>query len=131
MSVEAFIADAGTQCAIEADQTANAPAQTAMGGVDRSADNWIVIQDAVPCLIDILSQKREMINNQLQYVSVARIYLIEDPVPEGLSIKHRIRVTIAGKPGRQVEGVWAIEGVQDPVPYGHHLEVQCVRVGLP
>src|SRR5690349_12208039 len=98
MSVQEHIYNAGTQCAIEADQAANSPAQTSMGGVDRTEENWIVVQDAVPCMVDILSTKREVVNNQLRSIANARIYLVSDPVPEGLSIKHRIRVTIAGKP---------------------------------
>lgn len=131
MSIDARIADAGTIVSVEADEIATGPAQTSMGGVDRSDSNWVTIADGVPCLIEIEKPDRIMINDQVRYETKAIIYLMSDPVPGGMSISHRIRVMEAGHAGSSIRGLWAVIGVTDPVPFGHHLEVNALRIGLP
>jgi hypothetical protein len=132
MSIETFIADSGQECAVEVDSTADQPAQTAMGGADRSEGNWVTVADAVPCLVDL--KKTDVNydrNNQRVYLTTATIYFAEDPVLGGLSIRHRIRIVNTGTSGPRIAGPWAIRGIMDPIPAGDHLEVLCQRTGLP
>lgn len=132
MSISTFIADGGQLCSIQADSTADQPAQTNLGGADRSVLNWVTVADAVPCLVEIVKTTVEYNqNNQRTYLTDAIIYFDRDPVPGGMSIRDQVVITATGTGGPRIGGTWAIMGIDDPVPSGHHLEVSCRRTGLP
>lgn len=131
MSIEAFIADSGQLCRVAVDSTGGVPTQTALGGASRTAADWVTVADAVPCLVEILRTQQVEVNSQRQYVTDAVIYFASDPVPEGMSVRHRIEITSNGSAGPRIGGIWNITGVDDPIPSGDHIEVSCQRVGLP
>lgn len=131
MSVESAIFDCGIEVAIEVDSASDPPAQTTMGGVSRTAADWPVIADAVPCLIDVSKSKKTDVGDQQVMLATARAYFASDPVPGGIGTRHRIRVVNTGRAGHHVAGIWTITGVIDPLPFGHHLEVECIRTVQP
>lgn len=130
MSIDSMIADAGQQCAVEVDSTFSLPSQTAMGGADRTATNWVTVADAVPCLVRILTYKLEDDQNgQRVAVVSARIYFVSDPVPDGLNVRHRVRITNTGTGGPRVTGTWSVQGVNDPNSMGRLIYVDAQRTG--
>jgi len=131
LSLETIIADAGTLCAVEVDSTAGVPTQTAMGGASRTDADWVTVADSVPCLVEPTGGQQVEVNSQKQYQTKAIIYFAADPVPEGMSPRHRIRITSVGAAGKRIAGTWAIDFVDDPIPSGDHLEVSCTRIGIP
>ncbi len=103
------------------------PAQDALGGADRSAP-WPVVVSGVPCLVNeraaelmAMGARRD---DARRNVVTARIYFAEDPVPGGMSSRHRITVT---KDGRTL-GVYAVQGAIDPNQMGRIFQVDCERI---
>lgn len=133
MSVESLIDNSGQQASITAEAPdGQVPAQTAMGGADRSDANWVTVADGVPCLVrtrsSALSYGRD---DERAAVIDARIYFAADPVPSGISSRHRITVTVAGTGGPRVLGIYDVQGVVDPNSMGRIFEVDCERIRTP
>lgn len=133
MSLESLIENSGQQATITAEAPdGQVPGQTAMGGADRSDGNWVPIAGPVPCLVrtrgSALNYNR---NDERAAVIDARIYFAADPVPSGISSRHRITVTAAGTGGPRVIGVYAVMGTIDPNSMGRLFEVDCERIRTP
>lgn len=107
------------------------PPQTALGGADRTG--WLDVADGVPCLFRSLNvtlaafSGRRNDSRQNQYS--ARIYFAADPVPEGLSSRHRI--VVSGCPRAADNGIYAVSGAIDPNAMGRLLQVDVERVRQP
>jgi hypothetical protein len=131
MALEDFLT---AQASITAEAApGSVPPPTALGGADRSAGNWLTVADGVPCLVETngatlyaFSGRR---NNSRQNVVDATIYFLGDPVPGGMTTKHRIKVT--GCPRDADNGTYAVQGVIDPNTLGDHIEVAVERVRKP
>lgn len=134
MSIESLIENSGCQASITAEAPrGQVPGQTAMGGADRSAANWLTVADGVPCLVSMPSASIDRGRNDARAgVLTGTIFFKCDPVPGGLSSRHRIAVTRA-RPGGDpvVLGVYAVTGAVDPNYLAHHLEVAVERIRTP
>lgn len=135
MSIESIIENAGQAATITAEAPYGAAVgQTAMGGADRSDDVWLTVADGVPCLVDpghsAIDRQR---NDAREDVISATIYFRADPVPGGLSTRHRITVTATRSPNPDpvVLGVYAVTGAIDPNYLGRLFVVACERVRIP
>lgn len=128
-----MIENSGHQAAITAEAPRGASVgQTAMGGADRSDAHWLTVADGVPCLVapggSSIDRDR---NDARENVIAATIYFRADPVPGGLSTRHRITVTSTRTPDPVVLGVYAVTGAIDPNYLGRLFEVACERVRTP
>jgi hypothetical protein len=110
------------------------PPQTAMGGADRW--NWITVADGVPCLLrtrtNVLAAYAGKRNDSRQQQIGARIYFEGDPVPEGISSRHRIVLSECPRPADN--GTYAVIGAIDPdtpTDQDRLLEVDVERVRKP
>ena len=135
MSVEALIEDSGQQALITCEAPdGQVPPQDALGGADRSDANWVTVASGVPCLVSPKSSKVNAFpgrNDARAGIVDAVIYFSTDPVPSGISSRHRITVTVPGTGGPQVVGVYAVQGSIDPNTMGRIFQVGCERVRVP
>jgi hypothetical protein len=133
MSIEGLIEDNGEYATI----TVEAPdgvsvAQDAMGGADRS-DPWIQVAAMIPCLVRPLSSALfgyPPRNDARANMIDATIYFKDDPVPSGISTRHRITVTVPGTGENRVLGVYAVQGVIDPNTMGELYQVAVQRLRI-
>lgn len=110
------------------------PAQDATGAADRSDANWVTVASNVPCLVNPKSSAIRSYpgqNDARQQIIDARIYFYADPVPSGISSRHRITVNIQGTGGPQIIGVYAVQGAINPNYRSEIFEVDCERVRTP
>jgi hypothetical protein len=136
MSLESLINESGQQATITAEAPdGQLPAQDATGAADRSDDNWVTVADGVPCLVNTRSSTLEARgskrNDGRANVIDARIYFAADPVPSGVSTRHRVTVTVPGAGGPRALGVYAVQGVVDPNSMSRIFQVDCERVRTP
>lgn len=136
MSLQSLIAASGLQATI----TAEAPdgqvvGQDATGAADRSDGNWVAVASGVACLLNTTSSSLQAFgskrNDSRTAVIDARIYFACDPVPTGISSRHRITIVKAGTGGPRVVGVYAVQGVTDPNSMGRLFEVDVERIRTP
>ena len=135
MSVDSLIEDSGQQALITCEAPdGQVPPQDALGGADRSDANWVTVASGVPCLVCPKSARV----NAFPGRNDARVNLIDtivyfsvDPVPSGISSRHRITVTVQGTGGPKVLGVYAVQGSVDPNSMGVVFEVGCERIKTP
>jgi hypothetical protein len=136
MSLESLINNSGLQATI----TAEAPdgqvvGQDGTGAADRSDANWLPVASGVPCLLNTTSSSLQAFgskrNDARTAVIDARIYFLSDPVPSGISTRHRVTVTKSGTGGPRVLGTWAVQSVDDPNSMGRLFEIDCERVRTP
>ena len=131
MSLESLIEDSGQQADIAVESPDyTIPPRSQMGGTDRSAP-WGNIATGVPCLVRTQSSSLSAWpgrNDARANINTTRIYFYSDPVPTGISTRHRITVTTQGTGGHRVLGVYAVQGVVDPNSMGRLFEVDCERI---
>jgi len=113
--------------------TAEAPAgqpvpQDGLGGADRGGD-WLTVADGVPCLVRPMDSALMAFggarDDARRNVITARIYFGADPVPEGISTRHRITIT-SGTVSTQ--GVYAVQGTINPNSMDLIFQVDCERI---
>lgn len=130
MSLESLIENSGQSASILAEAAdGQVPAQTAMGGADRSDANWLTVADGVPVLVRTRSSAvNRDYDDERAGVIDATLYFAADPVPSGsgLSSRHRIVVT-----GGRAAGTYAVLGAIDPNSMGRILQVDCERIRTP
>ena len=124
MSLDSLIADSGQMATITAEAAdGRVPGRTSMGGADRSDANWLAVVSGVPCLVRPMGSSLAYNRNDARAgVNLHRIYFVTDPVPGGLSSRHRIEVDGA---------IYAVMGVQDPNSMGRILQVDCEQIRTP
>ena len=133
MSIESLIEDSGQQATITSEATrGQVPGQTAMGGADRSNANWATVADGVPCLVNPKGSSLDRNRNDARAnVINAEVFFLADPVPGGMSSRHRITVTLTDRPDPVVLGVYAVTGVVDPNYLGRIFVADCERIRTP
>ena len=135
MSVEALIEDSGQQALITCEAPdGQVPPQDALGGADRSDANWVTVASGVPCLVCPKTARVNAFpgrNDARANLIDAVIYFSVDPVPSGISSRHRITVIIPGTGGSKVLGVYAVQGSVDPNTMGHIFQVGCEKIKTP
>ena len=135
MSLESLIENSGQYANITVEFPPNTvPTQDAMGGVDRTG-NWPLVASRVPCLVNTRNETlmafQSARNNARSAVFDARIYFYYDPVPTGITTKHRITVTDASR-GEPVEvGVYAVKNVNNANSMGRLFAVDTERLRTP
>jgi hypothetical protein len=137
MSIESLISRGGQQATITAEAPdGQVPAQDALGGADRSDANWILVASGVPCLLNTTSSTLSAFggarNDARANVISARIYFAGDPVPSGISTRHRITITDMGAGGPRSLGLYAVQGANQPVLGSQTIiQVDCERLRTP
>lgn len=128
MSLESLISDSGQQAEILAEANPGSrPKQSTMGGADRSDANWLEVVSGVSCLVRPQGGTLNLNRNDARAnVKTPKIYFLEDPVPTGLTTKHRIKVTL-GLDGTLV-GVYAVQDVTNPNSMDRIFQVECERI---
>ena len=128
MSLESLIEDSGQQAEIMAEANPGSrPTLTTMGGVDRSDPNWLEVVSGVSCLVRPQGGSLNLNRNDARAnVKTPRIYFLCDPVPCGLTTKHRIKVSLGSDP--TARGVYAVQDVTNPNSMGRIFQVDCERI---
>lgn len=128
MSLESLIDASGQFAEITAEANPGSrPPLTTMGGVDRSDGNWLEVVSGVPCLVRPQGGSLNLNRNDARAnVKTPKIYFLCDPVPTGLTTKHRIKVTQGSD--KTLVGVYAVQDVTDPNSMGRIFQVDCERV---
>jgi hypothetical protein len=136
MSLESLISESGLQATITAEcPDGQVVGQDGTGAADRSDTNWVAVASGVPCLLNTTSSSLQAFgskrNDARMAVIDARIYFVCDPVPSGISTRHRVTVVAPGTGGPRVLGVYAVQGITDPNSMGRIFQVDCERVRTP
>jgi hypothetical protein len=134
MSLESLIMDSGQRADISVEAPdGQVPLQDVLGGAIRT-DPWPSVVQGVPCLVSPRASTLQAFpprNDARANVSDTRIYFLADPVPSGLSTRHRITVVVDGVGGPSVLGVYAVQNPNDPNSMGRILQVDCEKVRNP
>lgn len=108
------------------------PPQDALGGADRSDGNWVTVASGVPCLVREKGSSLDPDRDDARMnVITATVYFEADPVPSGISTRHRITVTATTPAGPQILGLYSVQGTVDPNAMGRIFQVSCERVRIP
>lgn len=128
MSIESLIERSGQECSILATTAAGSARQTATGGVDRTAAGWSSVADGVPCLVRPTGSSLNLGNDTMSNQEYLKVYLAGDPVPGGISVRHRLAVTRAGDGSPNAIGTYNVISVVDANGRGRLIEVGCERL---
>lgn len=139
MSLESLISDSGQSAAISAEAAdGQVPAQTALGGADRSDAGWVTVATAVPCLVrprsSTLAAFDARRNDARANVVDATIYFAGDAIAAlGIPLSTRQRITVTTAPGTDptVAGVYSVQGAINPNAMGRIYQVDCERIRTP
>ena len=131
MSIESLISESGQM----ADITVEAPdgqvvGQDPIGGAIRSGA-WPTVVQGVACLVRPMADKLSAYPGRSDAradVWDTQIYFFADPVPSGISTRHRITVRYKGTGGWNVLGVYAVQGVINPNTQSRIFQVGCERI---